>query len=337
MRASPLGLGLGLLWLAWSPAAAAPGFVAFEHEVMATRLTVTLPDRPGAEAAGEQVAAIFEDLEERLSEWRPGSQLAAVNAAAGGEAVPVDAEVLALITEGLRFGALTGGAFDVTWAALWGTWDFRAAAPRVPDPALLAERSALVDYRRVEVDPIAGTVRLPEPGMKLGLGGIAKGQALDRAGAWLRAEGWTVFTLSAGGQVLAGGQPGARSWHIGVRDPRGPEDDWFAVVPAVDQSVSTSGDYERFFEVDGVRYHHILDPRTGWPASAGVRSVTVRSPDATTGDALSTALFVLGLEEGLQLVRGLPGVDALVVDDRGGVHATPGLAGEAQVVRAPVR
>jgi FAD:protein FMN transferase len=327
--------GLAVLLTTWSTAAAAPGFVSFEHSVMATRLTVTLPDRAGAEQTAAGVVAIFEDLEARLSEWRPGSQLARINANAGGEPVPVDPEVLALIAEGLRFGVLTDGAFDITWAALWGTWDFRAEDPVVPDRGVLESLSGLVDYRRVEVDPIAGTVRLPEPGMKLGLGGIAKGQALDRAGAWLKAQGWTVFTLSAGGQVLAGGQPGARPWQVGVRDPRGLADDWFAVVPAVDSSVSTSGDYERFFEVDGVRYHHILDPQTGWPATSGLRSVTVLSPDATTGDVLSTALFVLGLEHGLALVEGLPGVEALVVDDQGGVHATLGLADHVVLRHSP--
>ena len=156
--------------LAWSPAVAAPGFATFEFPVMATVLTVSLPDRPGASAAAAGVAAEFQRVEDLLSEWKPGSPLARVNAAAGGPPVAVDPEVLALIAEGLRYGALTDGAFDVTWAALWGLWDFRAAAPVLPARDEVARRTALVDYRQVQVDAEAGTVRLPVAGMVLGLG-----------------------------------------------------------------------------------------------------------------------------------------------------------------------
>ena len=162
--------------------------------------------------------------------------------------------------------------------------------------------------------------------MRIGVGGIAKGHALDLAVAELRRSGADSFTLTAGGQVYAAGTKEGRPWRIGVRDPRSAPEDFFAILEVSDLSVSTSGDYERFFEQDGVRYHHILDPRTGWPAK-GLRSATVVSADAALADALSTAVMVLGKEEGLALIDRVPSAQALVVDHAGGVHRTRGLTG----------
>jgi thiamine biosynthesis lipoprotein len=153
-------------------------------------------------------------------------------------------------------------------------------------------RLPLVDYRQVFVDRAAGTVRLGRAGMRLGLGGLAKGLALSLAGARLRQAGFASFALSAGGQVLAVGRKNARAWRIGVRDPRGAAADYFALVEIADQSVSTTGDYERFFEHEGKRYCHVLDPKTGWPAQL-LRSATVVAPNPMRADALATALMVL--------------------------------------------
>lgn len=303
---------------------AAVELATFRGEAMSTALAVTLPDTPRAAADAQAVFALFARLEHDLSEWRPGTPLATVNAEAGGAPVAVPPALLEVVGRGLDVGRRTGGAFDVSWAALWGVWDFRAAEPKLPDAAEIERRRALVDYRRVELDERAGTLRLPAEGMKIGLGGIAKGWALDRAGQLLAARGHADFLIVAGGQVLARGSRGGVPWQVGIRDPRGAADDWFAVIPLRDASASTSGDYESFFELDGARYHHILDPATGWPTH-GLRSVTVVSPDATLADALSTALMVLGRERGLAAAAEL-GVEALVVDERGQVAATPGLA-----------
>jgi thiamine biosynthesis lipoprotein len=247
-----------------------------------------------------------------------------VNAAAGGDPVRVPPALLAVVRRGVELGAATEGAFDPSWAALWGLWDFRAQRPRVPSADEVARRAALVDYRQVELDEVAGTLRLPRAGMKIGLGGIAKGYALDRAGELLVRRGVRDFLLVAGGQVLARGSRGGRPWQVGVRDPRGAAGDWFAVLSPGAGSVSTSGDYESWFESGGERYHHILDPHTGWP-SRGLRSATVVCSEATLADALSTALMVLGPQRGLDTARRL-GVEALLVDEEGRVLTTPGLA-----------
>jgi thiamine biosynthesis lipoprotein len=250
--------------------------------------------------------------------------------------VPVPAELVDLLEVALSFSARTEGAFDPTFAAMWGLWTFGDDGVRaLPDPAEVARRLPLVDATKVAVDREAGTVFLPEPGMKLGLGGIAKGWATDRAVAILRAHGLHDFAVQAGGELFVAGGHGDRPWWVGVRDPRG--DGPFARVRLSDAAFDTSGDYERFFEVDGVRYHHIVDPETGWPARAS-RSATVLAPDATTADALSTALFVLGPERGKAVLAAhFPGVEAVWVDAGGRVAATNGLSGRLEVLREPTK
>ncbi len=317
----------------------ATGYRSFSAESMATTVVALLPAGPRAAADAEAVFAVFRDVDARMSEWKDSSPLAAVNRNAGGRPVPVPADLRHLLRRAVDVSRLTGGAFDPTWAALWGLWDFRAAHPTVPDAAAVARRAAAVDWRRLEIDEAAGTVRLAAPGMKVGLGGIAKGYALDRSAEVLRERGVDSFLLLAGGQVYAGGErrgpDGARAWRVGIRDPRGAgPDDHFARVAVRDASVSTSGDYESSFVADGVRYHHILDPRTGWPAR-GLTSATVISPDATLADALSTALMVLGPERGLALARRLPAVEAVLVEPSGRVDQTPGLAGRLTLEHPP--
>ena len=313
---------------------------AFERlalPMMGTIVEVVVPAERSVHAA-QIVFETFQEVDAAMSEWREGSPLAAVNAGAGGPAVAIPAELVALLQAALELGQLTGGAFDVSWAALWGVWDFQADPPTLPAASEVARRAALVDFRRVELDAGAGTVRLPVPGMKIGLGGIAKGHALDVAAGRLRAAGITDFQLSAGGQVLAGGRRGAAAWVVGIRDPRGEASEAFARLPIdgpfADMSVSTSGDYERFFELDGVRYHHLLDPRRGTPAR-GLRSATVICADATRADALSTAVFVMGADAGLALVEHLDGVEAVTVDASGQVGVSAGLRDHLQLLRAP--
>lgn len=290
--------------------------------VMATRLEV-MAQRTQIERAMDIVREVFEHVDAEMSEWKATSPLYAVNGAAGQGAVPVSAEVRALIRRGIDLGRSTDGAFDITWAALWGLWDFKSDSPSVPSDAAIAERVSRIDYAKVQVDDAAGTVALPEAGMTLGLGGIAKGYALDVAAKRLRDAGVDDFMISGGGQVYVSGSRDGRPWRVGIRDPRGGPADFFALVELSSGSVSTSGDYERYFELGGIRYHHILDPRTGRPAR-GVRSATVIGEDATLADALSTALVVMGAEAGLKLAEETAGIEAVIVDDQGKVHQTRG-------------
>lgn len=323
-------LALSLGWRLWQHASergpvsrrsVSGDYLTRSAEVMATRLEVVLPR--GHEAAAELVFYVFRRVDAQMSEWKQGSPLATVNRAAGAEAVVVPEDLRSVIQRGLELSRLTEGAFDLTWAALWGVWDFRASQPRIPEASVLRQRVALVDYREVELDDRAGTVRLRRAGMKLGLGGIAKGHALDQVAALLRRSGVPSFMVSAGGQVLVGGRRGDRPWRVGIRHPRGARDEYLAVLHLTDTSASTSGDYEHYFVRDGVRYHHIIDPRTGMPAR-GLRSATVISRDATLADALSTALMVLGRERALALVERRDDVEAVLIDDQGRLHASRG-------------
>ncbi len=339
-RSGRIALVAALLLLAafaiqlWRAARAAR-FATFSGEAMATTWQVTLPERAGAAAAADDCFALFERLDLMLSEWKEGSPLAAVNRAAGERPVAVPDELYALVARSLEIGHETEGAFDVSWAALWGLWDFRAAVPKVPTAEKIADRRALVDYRRVQLDPGAQTIFLPLAGMKLGLGGIAKGYALGRAAALLEGRGFDDFLLVSGGQVYARGTRAGRPWQVGVRDPRGDRDEIFATLPLAGASLSTSADNESFFVAGGVRYHHILDPQTGRP-SQGLRSATVLAADPVLADALSTAVMVLGRERGLAAATRL-GAEALVVDDQGAVATTPGLAAKLTLLHPPRR
>ncbi|MCA9561278.1 MAG: FAD:protein FMN transferase, partial [Myxococcales bacterium] len=259
-------------------------------------------------------------VEAVMSEWRPSSEVSRLNAA-GGAPVTVSAELFELLQRARDLGDRSGGAFDVTWAALRGVWDFDAG--RVPAPDAVAAAQARIDYRRLTLDPAARTATLPA-GMAVGLGGIAKGYGIDRAAAVLRARGFTAFLVDGGGDLYVAGEkaPG-QPWTVGVQHPRR-RDELMVALPVRDAAVVTSGDYERYFEAGGRRYHHIIDPRTGMPAERSV-AVTVRAADATFADALATALFVMGPEAGIALAEALPGVDAAVLAADGRVVATPGL------------
>ncbi len=318
-----------------NPPETTSSFVTYRAPVMSTTFVLTLPNGPGAHAAAREVFALFHHVDDEMSEWKPTSPLSKINREAGKAAVRVPKDLRDLIQRGIDIGKETHGAFDITWAALWPLWNFKAANPSVPSPAKLARKVALVDYRKVEINNAAGTVKLPVAGMKIGLGGIAKGWALDQAADLLAKRHIHDYLIVGGGQVLAGGLKDGRPWRIGIRDPRGDEGDYFATIPVSDASLSTSGDYERFFILDGVRYHHILNPKTGMP-SRGLRSATVISPDATLADALSTAIMVMGKDKGLALAESLPNVQALVVDDEGGVFMTQGLQDKVTLIHSPV-
>jgi thiamine biosynthesis lipoprotein len=334
-KAMPLLFGLllvvAVLLLVPSMRHPQAGYITRSEMIMATVVSVSLRDDVDGQAA-RSVFEVFRDVDARMSEWKETSPLSEVNRAAGEGPVAVPEDLRALIRRGMEIGELTDGAFDITWAALWGLWDFNAEPPRVPADDEINERLALIDYRRIEIDDEAGTVFLPGKGMVVGLGGIAKGYALDLAADALKERGVRTFLISAGGQMMVGGLKDDRPWRVGIRDPRGGPDDYFAYLEVTDTSVSTSGDYERYFAIDGVRYHHILDPRTGRPAR-GLRSATVVSADATLADALSTSLMILGRDRGLELVQRLDGVEAVLVDDEASLYVSSGLEGSLTVVR----
>ena len=277
---------------------------------------------------GEQVKkALFDEMKrlERLLSYRDSeSEVAKINRAAGKKPVAVSPETVEVIREALAYGEISGGAFDPTIAPLLELWGFQEGDYRVPGPEELREAAGAVDYRLVEAEETS--VRLARPGMALDLGGIAKGYIVDRGLDLLKRRGISHALINAGGDVgILGPKADGSPWRVGVKHPR--NETLLAVIPWDRRgAIVTSGDYERFFEKDGVRYHHILDSQTGAPAHA-LTSVTVVAPTAVQADALSTAIFVLGPERGLALVEELPGVEALLVDPQFALLISSGLRG----------
>lgn len=306
-------------------------------QVMGTRVTVSIwtDDEEGAARAAAAVFDEFRRIDHLMTTWREDSDVSRVNAAAGVRAVPVDSEVLVVIGKAQEVARASGGAFDITVGAFRGLWKFDEDRDgTVPDPAAVKARLPLVGYRGVVVNQRKKTVKLRKKGMRMVLGGIAKGYAVDRAVALLRDRGFQDFILQAGGDLFVSGQRGDRSWRVGIRDPRGQRDATFAVAAVKDMTFSTSGDYERSVIKDGVRYHHILDPATGNPAMRS-RSVTVMARDALTADAWSTALFVMGHDKGMALVEKMPDLEAVFVDAGNQLHISSGLQGKVFVLRQP--
>jgi thiamine biosynthesis lipoprotein len=281
----------------------------------------------------------MERIERLMTDWeRPGwpaSDVVRINKAAGKAAVKVSAETLAVIEKSLEMSKRSGGAFDITFAVMRGLWKFdEDLDPKLPAREELERRRKLIDYREVAVDPAARTVKLRRADMKLGLGGIAKGYAVDRCAAVLRASGFGDFMVQAGGDLYVSGSKGQASWMVGVRDPRGPPNAIIARMAIKDHAFSTAGDYERAFVLEGKRYHHIIDPKTGFPATAS-REVTIFAPTALLADALDDAVFILGPQKGLALVESYPDCAALIVDADNKVWTSKALEGKLQRTAAP--
>jgi thiamine biosynthesis lipoprotein len=293
--------------------------------MMGTVIAISVMGASESKALPAMDAALDEmqRLEAVLSEWRPDSEISRINAAAGERAVPVGKDTLAVIKAGIDIGRWSGGAFDLTWAALRGMYLFQPGQERIPERAELRARLPLIDYRKVRIDEQAGTVKLMKKGMALGTGGIAKGYALDRAGAVLRAAGLTNFMIFGGGQIQVSGSKNGRPWRVGIQHPR--KDDYFAFVEATDGSIATAGDYEHSFVQDGKRWHHIIDTKTGLPVEHTM-SVTVVAESGLAADAVDTAIFVMGAERALKILDKAPfKADAVIVDKDLRVHSNEGM------------
>jgi len=314
---------LPLLAVLLTPAPARAEWHHREEAIMGTRVAVELwsEDAALARRAMDEVIDEMRRTDELMSTYKPQSQLSQVNAHAHERPVKVDAAIIEVVVRALEMSKLSGGAFDITYASVGYLYDYRQHQ-RPNDEQIVAALPG-VDYRTVQVDRAAGTIRFLRPGVRIDLGGIAKGYAVDRSIERLRQLGITHAMVNAGGDTRLLGDRRGKPWVVGVRDPRN-EGRVVTRLPLEDEAISTSGDYERYFEEDGVRYHHILVPATGRSAR-GVRSATVIGADATLTDALSTTVFVLGVERGLQFVARLPGVEAVVVDDQGRIFYSNGL------------
>jgi thiamine biosynthesis lipoprotein len=314
------GCALGVLLAA--PALAAR--VQDARPLMGTVVQITAegPREDALVAAVEGAYREMHRLSDLMNHYDPKSVVSALNDAAGQRPVAAPRELRQVLAMARAVSARTGGAFDVTVASVRG-WRFRRDDPALPSAAEVAQQLQLVDWRRLVLDDKAGTAFLERAGMRMDLGGIAKLYILEAGARVLERSGATRALLNGGGDVVAAGDAHAAAWRVGVRDPRAPER-LLGVVELRRGFVASSGDYERYFERDGRRYHHILDPRTGYPAE-GPRGVTLVAERLEAVNGLGVAIMVLGRQEGARLVEATPGLDALIVDRDGSVWLSEGM------------
>jgi FAD:protein FMN transferase len=305
------------------PGASAAGWLKREESIMGTAIGVELwaDERRAGQAACAAVMDEMRRIDRTMSPHKAESELSRINREAGRRSVPLSEEMFDLLAMAQRFAADSDGAFDITYAAVGALYDYRRGVK--PAPEALAAARANVGWRGLELDARDRSVRFAKPGMRIDLGGFAKGHAVDNATAILRRRGIEHAIVSAGGDSRVIGDRRGRPWTVAIRDPRR-AGEAVAVLPLEDVSISTSGDYERFFERDGERCHHIVDPATGVSPRA-VQSVTVLAPDGLTSEALSKTVFVRGVERGLSFVEGFEGCDAVIVCSQGRLHFSSGL------------
>ena len=318
-----------------------PRVVARTFHAMGTDVTMTAftadPTRAeqGFQSAYEEVRRI----ERLMTDWQwpgePPSDVVRVNESAGREGVVVADETFEVVSAALDMSKRSEGAFDITYAAMRGLWKFdEDLEKKIPPAAEIAKRRKLINWRDVVIDRATRTVKLRRKGMRIGLGGIAKGYAVDRASAVLRNWGLRDYMVQAGGDLYVSGQKGNASWMVGIRDPRGGARDIVAKMPIKDHAFSTAGDYERAFVLGGKRYHHIIDPKTGFPATAS-RAVTILAPNAFIADALDDAVFILGPDKGLELCAQFPDTAAFIIDAQNKIWMSPWLEGKLERTGPP--
>jgi thiamine biosynthesis lipoprotein len=294
------------------------------QSIMGTRVHVEffVEEDARAEELLTKVMQEMHRIDHAFSPYKQDSELSKLNARAAEAWVVVSDELMDLLNKSHQISQLSGGAFDITYASVGRYYDYRAGT--APDSQTIQAAVQAIDYRYIERDLAQSRVRFRHKDVYIDLGGIAKGHAVDRAIEILVRAGISQASVAAGGDSRIIGDRGGEPWTVGIQHPRN-ADEVSALLPLVDTAVSTSGDYERFFEIDGIRYHHILDPGTGKSAQ-GAWSVTVLGPDTTFTDALSTSVFVLGVDEGLELINRMPGIDAIIIDPNGNLLFSDDLA-----------
>ena len=292
--------------------------------IMGTRITVELwsEEKDKTEQAIDAVLQEMRHIDDSMSTYKPTSEVSLVNAKAADGPMRISKELFQLLTTAKEYSVLTEGAFDITYASVGYLYDFRKRIR--PNEAQIAKALPAVDFRHVLLDPKNQTVRFSRKGVRIDLGGIAKGYSVDCGIDVLKSRGFTRAYVSAGGDSRIIGDRFGKPWMVGIRDPRKGEGEVITRIPLVDAAISTSGDYERFFDEGGVRYHHIINPRTGHSASK-VRSATVIGPYATRTDGLSKTAFVLGPEKAMEIYNRIEDIDAIIVKLDGTVIYSKGI------------
>jgi len=300
-------------------------------KLMGSRFDMTVVANDAVQGALDIDLAVAEitRIEKLISSWDTNSQTAEINKNAGIKPVKVNKELLDLIERSFGISKLTDGAFDISYASMDKIWKFDGSMTEMPSEEVIKASVAKVDYKNILVDKENATVFLKLTGMKIGFGAIGKGYAADRAKALLIEKGVIAGIINASGDMNTWGkQPNGNEWTIAITNPFN-KDKVFAILPINEGAVVTSGNYEKFVTFNGVRYTHIINPKTGYPAT-GIISATVFAPKAELADALATSVFVMGKEVGLNRINQLPKVECIMIDDQGNIFTSENIKLEKQ-------
>lgn len=287
-------------------------------------ITVVAKDTVEGNKYCDLAVAEVKRIENLISDWIPTTQISEINRNAGKKTVKVDREVFDLVERSIKISQITSGAFDISYASMDKIWKFDGSMKEMPTAEAIKKSVAKIGYENIILDPKEQTIFLKDEGMKLGLGGIGQGYIADKIKDLLISKGCISGIVNVSGDINTWGkQPDGKLWTVGIVNPMN-KNKIFATFPLENSAVETSGSYEKYVIFNGIRYSHIIDPRTGYPAM-GVVSVSVFAKQTEIADALATGIFVLGVDVGLDLVNQLKGIECIIVDDKGKIHSSKGI------------
>ncbi|GAA0721987.1 FAD:protein FMN transferase [Clostridium malenominatum] len=279
-----------------------------------------------ADSAATKAMDVISNIDDLMSTTKPASDVSKINNNAGKDFVEVNDHTYKVIKKALYYSELSEGALDITVGPLVNLWAIGTEKAKVPTPKEIKENLNLINYKDIEFDDSKKLVKLKRKSQKIDLGAIAKGYAADEVKETLIKEGIKTAFINLGGNVVTlGDKSDGTPWNIGVQDPLNTRGDYFGVLKVSNKSIVSSGNYERFFVKDGIKYHHILDTKTGYPSENELMGTTIISENSIDGDALSTSIFVLGLDKGMKLIEGLKGVDAIFITKDKKVYTSSGI------------
>jgi thiamine biosynthesis lipoprotein len=316
--------GIILFWVLFStPYIFAQQVYKGKKSLLGSPFEITVVAKDSIEA-NQYIAMAFAEvkrIEYLISDWIPTTQISKVNQQAGIAPVNVDLEVFDLVERAIKISKLTDGAFDISYASMDKIWKFDGSMKSMPTAEAIKKSVEKVGYKHIILNANDTTIFLEKEGMKLGLGGIGQGYIADKIKVLLQEKGCTSGLVNVSGDINTWGkQPNGANWSVGIINPMN-KNKVFATFPLHDSAVETSGSYEKYVTFNGKRYSHIIDPRTGYPAT-GIVSVSVFAKQTELADALATGIFVLGVEVGLDLVNQLKGIGCIIVDEKGAIHAS---------------
>ncbi|MCM4162189.1 MULTISPECIES: FAD:protein FMN transferase [unclassified Arenibacter] len=284
-------------------------------------ITIVAPDETAANHYIDMAIEEISRIEKLISSWNPSSQTSEINKNAGISPVKVDQELIDLIERCITVSKITDGAFDITYASMDKVWKYDGSMAQMPSKEAIKNSVAKIGYQNIVLDKKAQTVFLKLEGMKIGFGAIGKGYAADKVRSMLKAEGVKAGIINASGDLTTWGkQADGKDWMVGITNPLN-KDNIFSWFPVVNAAVATSGNYEKYVTFNGVKYSHIIDPRTGYP-STGIQSVTIFALSAELCDALATSVFITGTETGLNMIDQIKGVECIIIDDQNNIHTS---------------